>query len=68
MRHQLIEPQADYHQLKELFESNLAGDVQMFNEFHALLVACGKKYCRVKPLCRECPLNGLPHVTDPSAA
>lgn len=29
----------------------------LYNEYHALLVALGKNYCRTRPLCKECPLR-----------
>ncbi|MHC4529012.1 MAG: endonuclease III domain-containing protein, partial [Planctomycetota bacterium] len=60
-RHQLLEPGADYEQLRELFESSLAEDVELFNEYHALLVRVGKEYCKPKARCSGCPLAGLPH-------
>jgi len=63
VRHQLIEPDIDYHQLQYLFESNLPQDIAMFNEFHALLVKVGKEFCRPKPRCSGCPLRDLPHKT-----
>ncbi len=28
-------------------------------EFHLLLIELGRKYCRPKPRCKECPLKGL---------
>lgn len=59
-RHGIIDEYFDYEQIKELFESNLPSDVQLFNEYHALLVRVGKDYCRPKPKCRQCPLNCLP--------
>jgi endonuclease-3 related protein len=64
MRHKLIDPGADYEQLRELFESNLQEDVRLFNEFHALLVRVGKEFCRPKAKCRGCPLEELPHTLD----
>jgi endonuclease III related protein len=60
-RHQLISEDADYHQIQEMFESNLACDIQLFNEYHALIVHLGKDFCKPTPKCEECPLNGLPH-------
>ncbi|MBN2020889.1 MAG: endonuclease III domain-containing protein [Sedimentisphaerales bacterium] len=60
-RHHLIDDGADYHQIQELFESNLPADVQLFNEYHALLVHLGKDFCKPKPKCQTCPLNKLPH-------
>jgi endonuclease III related protein len=50
-----------YHQIQETFESNLPSDVQLFNEYHALLVRLGKYFCKPTPKCDECPLNPLPH-------
>ncbi len=63
-RHQLIEPDADYEQLRELFQSNLPEDVQLFNEYHALLVRAGKEFCKPKAKCHGCPLEKLPHCLD----
>jgi len=63
-RHGLIEPDADYEQLRELFQSNLPQDTNLFNEYHALLVRLGKKFCRPKAQCHACPLEKLPHIVD----
>ena len=64
VRHGLIEPDADYEQLRELFQSNLPQDSQLFNEYHALLVRLGKEFCRPKAKCSHCPLEKLPHSID----
>jgi len=64
VRHGLIEPDADYEQLQELFQSNLPQDVTLFNEYHALLVRAGKDYCRPQARCTGCPLEDLPHNLD----
>lgn len=64
VRHGLIEPGADYEQLRELFQLNLPEDVQLFNEYHALLVRVGNKFCRPKAQCPGCPLEKLPHNLD----
>ena len=64
VRHRLIEPETDYEQLRELFESNLPRDVKLFNEYHALLVRVGKEFCRTKARCRGCPLEKLPHSVE----
>jgi len=63
-RHGLIGPDADYEQLRELFESNLPQDIQLFNEYHALLVRVGKEFCRPKARCALCPLDKLSHTLD----
>jgi len=58
-RHELIEPDADYEQLRDLFQSNLPQDTKLFNEYHALLVRLGKEFCRPKARCHGCPLAPL---------
>lgn len=58
-RHGWIEPEADYHAIKEHFERNLEEDVELFNEYHALLVRVGHLHCRKTPKCEECPLKAL---------
>ena len=63
-RHGLIEPDADYEQLRELFESNLSEDTQFFNEYHALLVRTGKEFCKPKARCPGCPLETHPHTLE----
>ena len=63
-RHGLIEPAADYEQLRELFQSNLPPAPQLFNEYHALLVKLGKDFCKTKAKCTGCPLEKLPHTID----
>jgi endonuclease-3 related protein len=48
---------ADYHEIKEYFESALPADAPLYNEYHALLVRVGKDFCRrTAPRCEECPL------------
>jgi endonuclease-3 related protein len=64
VRHRLIEPGADYEQLRELFQSNLPEDVRLFNEYHALLVRVGKEFCKPQPRCAGCPLEKLPHTVN----
>ncbi|XOF33243.1 MAG: endonuclease III domain-containing protein [Candidatus Electrothrix sp. YB6] len=60
LRHELISEDCDYHQMQELFMDNLAEDTALFNEYHALLVQVGKRFCRKsKPQCRACPLAGV---------
>ena len=62
VRHELIEPNADYEQLQELFQSNLPQDTRLFNEYHALLVRLGKEFCRPMAKCPACLLEKLPHT------
>jgi endonuclease-3 related protein len=61
-RHGMIWPQAGYEEIREFFESHLPRDVQLYNEFHALLVRLGKTYCKPRPLCSGCPLEDWPRT------
>jgi endonuclease-3 related protein len=56
-RHRLISHQAPYHEVQALFMNHLPRDAQLYNEYHALLVAVGKEYCRSIPRCDTCPLR-----------
>ncbi len=56
-RHGLAPEETTYDEMKELFESSLPAKAPLYNEFHALLVAVGKDFCRAKPRCDECPLR-----------
>ena len=56
-RHRLIRDQASYHEVQALFMHHLSRDVKLYNEYHALLVAVGKTYCRSTPRCSSCPLR-----------
>jgi endonuclease-3 related protein len=58
-RHGWVEFDTDYHTLKEYLESGLQRDVQLYNEFHALLVRLGHEHCRKRPKCEGCPLEDL---------
>jgi len=61
IRHGLIDNDADYDSLKALFEDALEPDTQLYNEYHALLVAAGKHHCRPKARCQGCPLEPFEH-------
>lgn len=52
----LISGDEDYEALRALFETTLATDVALYNEYHALIVVQGKDTCRPKPRCGECCL------------
>ncbi len=63
-RHGLIDAEADYEAIKELMEHYLADDLDLYNDFHAQLVAVGKHYCKPRPKCAGCPLEPLPHDAE----
>lgn len=57
-RHHLIPEETTYEEMQALFMENLPQDPKLFNEYHALFVACGKTFCKSKnPLCEGCPLR-----------
>ena len=56
-RHGWSGPRATYNEVAELFTARLPRDAQLFNEYHALIVALGKTFCRPRPLCDKCPLT-----------
>ncbi len=57
-RHGLLPPDESYERFQGLFHSSLDADTALFNEYHALFVALGKNFCRPRPACDACPLNG----------
>lgn len=48
-----------YEELKDLFESSLPRQLEVYKDFHALLDEHAKRYCRNTPLCGECPIKEL---------
>jgi endonuclease-3 related protein len=56
-RHGLVKGDADYDTMQTIFEVNIPPDVDLFNDFHAQLVAVGHQYCKRIPLCDKCPLQ-----------
>ncbi|MDX2479260.1 MAG: hypothetical protein QNK24_02865 [Desulfuromusa sp.] len=44
-----------YTVVRDFFMSHLPQDVQLYNEYHALIVIHCKDFCRKKPLCHNCP-------------
>lgn len=56
-RHGWMGAKTTYDEIAALFTRHLPRDVALFNEYHALLVALGKNFCRPRPLCDRCPLR-----------
>jgi len=63
VRHGLLDADCGYEELKDLFESCLPDDLDLFRDYHAQLVEVGKRYCRPRPRCDGCPL--LPMLGEP---
>lgn len=65
-RHQWGDAAAEYDEVAALFVRALPVDVQVYNEYHALIVRLGKDHCRPRPRCDTCPLRSwLPSVVNP---
>jgi len=45
-----------YAQVQKLFGASIPKDVELYSQWHALLVCHGKAHCRAKPRCTACPL------------
>ncbi|WP_457641111.1 endonuclease [Persephonella sp.] len=45
-----------YNQIQEIFHKNLPVGIEIYKEYHALIVALGKNFCKRKPVCTGCPL------------
>jgi endonuclease-3 related protein len=58
--HGWVSPTIGYEALRHYFMDALPSDVYLFQEFHALLVRAGHLFCRRKPRCWECPVDGHP--------
>ncbi|MGB3112266.1 MAG: endonuclease III domain-containing protein, partial [Candidatus Omnitrophota bacterium] len=59
-RHGLVAESASYDEIQSLVHENFPKTVKSLNQFHALLVETGKRYCKKKKaLCEECPLCRL---------
>ena len=48
-----------YSMYQALFTDNLPRDVDLYGEYHALIVRHGKYVCKKRPLCRSCCLLGV---------
>lgn len=53
----MIEKDATYDEIKQLFEEHLPRDTEIYNEFHALIVELAKDTCKKRPVCEKCPLK-----------
>jgi endonuclease-3 related protein len=46
-----------YETVRGIFMNNLPAEVNLYNEYHALVVQHCKEYCRKQPFCEKCPVN-----------
>lgn len=52
-----IDVKKEYNAVKSYFEDGIPHSVEIYNNFHALIVINGKEHCRKKPICNGCPLS-----------
>ncbi len=57
VRHGWARHGISYDALAARFTAGLRRDTALFNEYHGLIVALGKQYCRPEPRCAGCPLH-----------
>lgn len=50
-------PSANRERVKEILESLIPKDIQIYRAVHTYLLALGKHYCKAKPKCEECPVT-----------
>ncbi len=55
----MIAAEMPYDDIQNYFVQRLPGLLQLFQEYHALIVQQAKLYCCTKPLCDNCPLFEL---------
>lgn len=55
----IVDENIEYDNLQKFFMKNLDNNIELFNEYHALIVKHGKDICRKKPKCKECCLNKI---------
>lgn len=46
----------NYEDIQRFFEENIPRDVDIYKEYHALIVTLAKKICKKKPECGRCPI------------
>ncbi|WP_321393860.1 endonuclease III domain-containing protein [uncultured Desulfuromusa sp.] len=54
-RLRILSGKEKYGFVRDFFMSQLPDDIQLYNEYHALIVIHCKDFCRKKPLCQNCP-------------
>jgi endonuclease-3 related protein len=57
-RHGVMAYDESYDEFQQLFMKTLPANAPLYNQYHAMLVNVGKDFCRRRPRCDSCPLNG----------
>ena len=56
-RHGMLKMSVTYSEIQQYLEKQMPADIELYKDYHALIVTLGKKYCRPDPLCHHCPLR-----------
>ena len=64
-RHGILGERPSYGDVQRLFMDVLPADAGLYNQYHALIVETGKRFCRKKPHCGQCPLREMPGRNSP---
>jgi endonuclease-3 related protein len=51
------DPNIEYDELRFDISASIPDDLELYKDFHAQFVELGKKYCKTKPLCNDCPVK-----------
>lgn len=62
-RYGLLNGMKGYEEIRKFFMDNLPKDVDLYNEYHALIVHHGYAVCRAKPDCQQCALKVIDRKT-----
>lgn len=57
-RHKVLPLEKSYEEFQALFTRALPPDATLYNQYHAMFVRIGNRFCRATPRCELCPLNG----------
>jgi endonuclease III related protein len=57
-RHGVLPLEKSYDDFRGLFTRVLPPDVPLYNQYHAMFVRVGNRFCRATPRCDACPLKG----------
>ena len=58
-RHGLIDEKDSYEDVRTFFTRNLPPKVDLYNEYHALIVCLGRLFCKKTPRCRDCLMSNI---------
>ncbi len=61
-RHEIIDGGLSYGEIQKLFMKSIPNSARLFNQYHALFVNTGKRFCKKAPRCEGCPLENMESI------